>query len=177
MTRLKICGVAILVVATCPSAWADLYTSGDPIPGESWGQGLVYDGSTAGSINLVTVQVGVGGPFELPAFRGLPSEQDWHIVWQTPASASAIGDPVDTLDFELWFASELPEPVIFQLAAFGSDGGIFAQEAFQAGWDGKWVDDRLHRLGHYTYAGHGRARAWGANAWRNGCRPGRLGPA
>ena len=141
MSKAKISWVGIVIVAICSGAWADFYPSGGSVPGESWGQGFVYDGSTVGSINLVTVQAASGGPFELPVFRELlPRDslggQNWHIAWETPGAASAIGDPVEILNFELWFEPEPVEPLTIQFAAFGSDGGMSAQEAFQATWDG-----------------------------------------
>ena len=145
MSKAKISWVGIVIVAICSSARADIYPAGGPLLGESWGQGFVYDGSTVGSISLVTVQAASGGPFELPVFRELlPRDslggQNWHIAWETPGAASVIGDPVEILNFELWFEPDPVEPVTIQFAAFGSDGGMFAQEAFLAAWDGdQWT--------------------------------------
>ena len=150
MSKPTVLWAVIVIVAICSSARADIQPlSGSMISDdtfvldENWGQEFAYDSSTAataGPIDLLAVELVDGGPFDLPVFRGLPSQQHWHLLWQTPAAASVGGDPVDTLSFELWFNSDPVEPLAIQLAAFASDGGMFPQQAFHAAWDGgEWA--------------------------------------
>ena len=148
LTKTRLLAVALALGALVPCAMAGFQPIGDPIAGDSWAQRFVYDGSTAGAIDLVAVQMIHGGPFESPTFREFtPIDGSWGILWELPPSAtpwiaSAWTDPAapnynptESLSFDLWFVSDEWDPLGFMITAF-QPGAQAPVETATMEWDG-----------------------------------------
>ncbi len=138
LTGFVLAGAFLAVISA--SARADLTPSGDPMSGNSWGQGFAYDaGGVPVDLFAVNLTLVDGGPFADPAVRAF-APADWQNVFSNGSMAFAQGGATSQLSFELWFDSPVDfAPVTMQFATF-EPGSNSASEVFFVGWDGlEWT--------------------------------------
>ena len=120
-----------LLVVVCPLALAELVPIGEPGESGSWNQRFREVSSVP--IDLIGVRmVSVGSAFKSPAFKDL-SDASWRLALDGGGIASAWGDVLESLEWDLHFEGSLDDPLVFDYYTFVSDELV---SAARCSWGG-----------------------------------------
>ena len=109
----------ILLIAVCPLALAELVPVGDPEGGGSWEQRFLEISSAP--IDLIGVcMVSAGTAFKSPAYNDF-NDASWSILLDGDVIASARGNDLDTLEWNLHFDGSMDDPLVFDYYAFAGN--------------------------------------------------------
>jgi len=142
MTRTIFGGVAALLLLTAGSAFADLTPIGSPVEGDSWSQTWWTGVYTFNRVEVTMTSP--GDTFEEPVLSNfLDSSLDSLASWQqndgaTSTFASASGDPVNEMYWDIKFYSDVSNPLAFDFVAFSGSTAVYAAHAV---WDGVSVSE------------------------------------
>lgn len=129
-----VCFFGLTVALVAAAARGDLVASGNPLPGNSWGQRFNERG--VGPFDLVAVQMVSGGTFKSPTHRSF-SVGGWSngLEWggASPYQATAFGPSTSNLTWAIWFDTLQSTPIVFDFVAF--NGNVKLEEA-RASWSG-----------------------------------------
>lgn len=121
----------ILLAGACPLAMAELLPVGDPADGGSWEQRFLEMSETP--IDLLGVRmISEGSEFKSPAYFDF-SDTSWSLALDGTIVASAWGDNLGTLEWNLHFDGSMDDPLVFDYYAF-SDGELVSSARCS------WVD-------------------------------------
>ncbi len=128
----------ILVMLIGATARADLVSQGTGIEGNSWGQ--LFSFTWSSGYDLFAGQIVSGGPFESPTHRNF-SDGSWsnglELGGGSPYQATASGSSTTYIEWEVWFSSDMSDPVTWDFVAFDGDTLTFSARAT---WNGSFWD-------------------------------------
>jgi hypothetical protein len=129
--------LAILLAAACMPALADLVPVGPPEQGGSWQQ--CFSESGVGAFDLVGVQIASAGDFfKSPAQLDF-NEASWSVLLDGTVMASAWGDSVGSLEWDIHFSGDVANPLTFDYVVFSGNELVSAARAewggsLRTGW-------------------------------------------
>jgi len=119
--------LAIVLASACVPALADLVPIGDPQGGHSWEQRFGESGS--GAFDLLGVRMASADDFfKSPAHNDF-SQEGWSLELDGLLLASASGNSLSSLEWDIYFSGDTSSPLAFDYVTFSSDKLVSAARA------------------------------------------------
>ncbi len=127
--------VALILTVGISQSSASITAIGDPIEGNSWGQGINESG--VGTFDMIAAQIVSGGPLEAQVFRSISvagwTDQPTAGVGLNRTLGIAQGPLTTNITFNLWFIGSSSTPLSVNLFAYR--GSTLVDSAL-ASWSG-----------------------------------------